>query len=407
MEMLDRQCVERAQQGDLLAFSEVVTRYRRIAYSAAYARLGNADDAHDAVQDAFIDAYLSLPQLKDARKFHAWLITILTRRCARVLAARRQQARIHAEALAECLTDSISLGDRDRPTVIDRLPVSDRDLLTLSVLDGYAYAEIATQMQLPVTTVRSRIHRARLRLYKEVYPMSDAATIHLSCEVLERVLLRLTSIEQPFTSSGLKQATERGSDGEIAAITNGLAWLLEHGESLERAFLLTGALPPGLCDLIRLGRETGRSEMMFHTAASLLKVGLLQQKSLVTSEEAATFFAYFSCMLQAGVPVVQAMKQAGQHVPPLANVATDITEAWLSHQSMAVILDRHGMIFTEPMISLLLLGESTGQLDSIAALLAALLWEPDMLKHNYNSRTWAERLHRAEEIMRAQGRFKE
>ncbi len=379
MDKQDQQLVEKAQRGDLQAFSEVVALHRRIAFAVAFARLGDAEDAHDAVQEAFIDAFLSLPQLQDADKFRAWLTTILTRRCARMLAERRKQAALHSLAQNQMPTEETPPGKlRTRRCLIGFHPVTVISLRS-SVLDGYSYAEIATRMHLPITTVRSRIHRARVRLYQEVFPMSDANTLFLTREVMERLLIRLTTIEHPCSPEELQQSTERTPDGDIAAITNGLAWLLEHGESLERAFLLTCSLPPGLCSLLRFGRETERSEMMFRVAASLLKVGLLQPDSPVGAAEAASFFAYFTCMLQAGVPILQAMKEAGQHVNSLAAVATDIADAWLSHQSMATALGRHGHIFTEPCISILLFAENTGLLDTISAFLAALFWKPEML----------------------------
>lgn len=351
MELPDFQLVERAQRGDLQAFSELVESHRRMAFAVAYARVGDAEDARDVVQEAFVEAFLGLPGLQEAAKILA-----------------RAEDRLAAS----------SPTDNSLETVMERLSPGDRNLLTMSVLDGYSYAEIATRLQVSVSAVRSRIYRARLRLYQEVFPMANAATVCVTREVMERVLLHLTSVEQPFSHAGLQSATERAGDGDTAAITKGLAWLLECGEPLERAFLLTGALPAGLCSLIRLGRETGRGEMMFRAAAALLKVGLLQQNTPVSAADAANFFSYFSCILQAGIPLVQAVRKAGDHVPALAAVATDIADTWMSRQSLATALNRHQHIFTDPCISILLLAESTGRLDSVAALIATLLWEPAM-----------------------------
>ena len=75
--------VGRAQGGDPEAFGALVRRFQNLAVAAAWARLGDADRARDAAQDAFIDAFLHLGQLRDAAAFPGWLRRIVAKHCDR------------------------------------------------------------------------------------------------------------------------------------------------------------------------------------------------------------------------------------------------------------------------------------------------------------------------------------
>ena len=64
--------VNAAKQGDKAAFGQIVTRFQDMAFASAYAMLGDACTAQDAAQEAFIDAYLCLPNLREPAAFPRW-----------------------------------------------------------------------------------------------------------------------------------------------------------------------------------------------------------------------------------------------------------------------------------------------------------------------------------------------
>jgi RNA polymerase sigma-70 factor (ECF subfamily) len=392
----DYQCilVARARGGDLAAFNDLVERFRRPMYTFAYTRLGSAEDAQDAVQEAFLDAYLGLDRLQECGKFAAWLTTIVARRCAGIIRARRRHDELNEQAL---VWEDRPLADTQFGHAWAMLSPTDRRVLLLSAVAGYSYAEVAAELRLSITAVRARIHRARKRLYQEVYPMSDAATVHLTREVMERLLSRLISAENPCTAAGLQQVADASQDAPVAAIARGLAWMMEHGESFERAFLLTRSLPMGVCTVLKIGREAGQSEMAFQAAIQMLKYDLLPPGATISRERLAECFAYISCLLQAGFPLFQSIEMAATHTPEAATALTDIITAWKSRASMAGALEKHSEVFSKPAVSILVFGEQTRRLDVVFSVLATFLWEPWFIDREKIAGDWSERLEWAKE----------
>ena len=93
------QLVDQARRGDLAVFGRLVDGYRTAAYAIAYSRLGSADDAHDAAQEAFIEAFLGLSGLRDGGSFGAWLATIVRRQCSRTIQRNQRWSRILSEQM--------------------------------------------------------------------------------------------------------------------------------------------------------------------------------------------------------------------------------------------------------------------------------------------------------------------
>lgn len=388
--------VERARRGDLASFNDLVERFRRPMYTYAYTRLGSAEDAQDAVQEAFLDAYLGLDHLQECGKFAAWLTTILTRRCAGIIRARRRHDELNEH---ELVWEDRPLADTQFGHAWITLSPADRRVLLLSAVAGYSYAEVAAELHVSITAVRARIHRARKRLYQEVYPMSDAATVHLTREIMERLLITLTTVESPFTATGLQLVAEASHDESVSVIAKGLAWIMEQGESFERAFLLTGSLPMGVCTVLKIGREAGQSEMAFHAAVQMLKYDLLPPHAPISRDRLAECFAYLSCLLQAGIPLFQSIEMGAKHTPEAATALTDIIAAWKARESMDVALEKHATLFSKPAASMLVFGEQTGRLDVVLSVLATFLWEPWFIDREKIAGAWSERLERAKAIV--------
>jgi RNA polymerase sigma-70 factor, ECF subfamily len=163
--MDDATAIQRCKAGESGAYRYLVDSYQREALGHAVAILGNRDDALDAVQDAFVDAYRRLDTFDGTRRFYPWFYVILRNRCFKLAAGRRKRA-------AEPLDDTIIILQHEEDTTrgieleqgLMQLETEDRELLTLKYLDGLSYAELAERLQIPTGTVMSRLYKARQRL---------------------------------------------------------------------------------------------------------------------------------------------------------------------------------------------------------------------------------------------------
>ena len=160
-----------AQRGDLDAFGLVVERFQKMAYAVAYATVGDAHLAEDAAQEAFIEAYLSLPKLREPAAFPGWFRRIVFKRGDRLIRGKSLTT-VPIEAAGEvaarepgpaAVAEARELR-REVQGAIDELPEPDRLLVMLFYLAGYAQLEIAAIAELPVATVKKRLYRARQRL---------------------------------------------------------------------------------------------------------------------------------------------------------------------------------------------------------------------------------------------------
>jgi len=164
----DAELVRRAAQGDAAAFDLLVLRHRQSALSAARAALGSRDEAEDAAQQAFVDAFAGLPGLREPERFRAWLMTI-TKRCA----LRRRGGLVHWPNMLD-LPETVvrplgapepdhghnELRERVR-AALDELSARSRQVVTLHYLDGYACREIGLRLAIPEGTVKRILHESR------------------------------------------------------------------------------------------------------------------------------------------------------------------------------------------------------------------------------------------------------
>ncbi|MBA8795920.1 RNA polymerase sigma-70 factor (ECF subfamily) [Friedmanniella endophytica] len=176
--------VGRAQDGDVDAFEQLARSYQGPLFRLAYRLLGDRGEAEDVLQDALVQAWRRLPILTDPEAFHSWIYQIVTRRCLSVLRTRGRRRTDPAEGdeLAEVLGDRAALfGSRDDDPasaaelsaqlrglsdLLAGLPEDQRICWVLHELHELTYPEIAYAMNLPLSTVRGRIARARQNLTK-------------------------------------------------------------------------------------------------------------------------------------------------------------------------------------------------------------------------------------------------
>ena len=187
---IDQAIVERAQRGDQQAFGMLVEKYQRKLGRLLSRMVRDQAEVEDVVQESFIKAYRALPNFRGDSAFYTWLyrIGINTAKNYLVSMGRRPQVSEDIEIEdAENFEDGDELRTLETPesslmtkeiaqTVNDTmmaLPDELRTAITLRELEGLSYEEIATLMNCPIGTVRSRIFRARETIAEELRPLLD------------------------------------------------------------------------------------------------------------------------------------------------------------------------------------------------------------------------------------------
>ncbi len=122
----------------------------------------DAETARDLVQEAWVAILRSLPALRDDRAFLPWALAIVTRAAAREV-TRRVRARETGAELTRA-ADAPGADPPDLRAAIGELPAGQRAVLTLFYLDGLSVAEMATALEIPPGTVKTRLMHARSRL---------------------------------------------------------------------------------------------------------------------------------------------------------------------------------------------------------------------------------------------------
>ncbi|MDO6446586.1 RNA polymerase sigma factor RpoE [Colwellia sp. 1_MG-2023] len=184
---VDQVLVERVQRGDKNAFNLLVTKYQHKVANLVSRYVKNHSDVPDIVQEAFIKAYRALPNFRGDSAFYTWLYRIAVN-CAKnhmVASGRKppgsdieiEDAEIYdaGDALRENASPEKLLLTKEIKSVIfntiEQLPEDLRTAINLRELEGLSYEEIATIMECPVGTVRSRIFRARDAVDKKIRPL--------------------------------------------------------------------------------------------------------------------------------------------------------------------------------------------------------------------------------------------
>lgn len=182
--------MERALAGDGDAFGEVVRRWERKIYALAYGILGSVEDARDASQETFIAAYRNLQGFRGEAKVSSWLHRIAVNQCI----SRQRRARVRAEtALADetgdgegllkvpagespaRVTESKQRAEAVRRAVVS-LPQELREVVLMKEFEELTFQEIADALQIPLSTVKSRLYTAlrQLRLRLERFELEGA-----------------------------------------------------------------------------------------------------------------------------------------------------------------------------------------------------------------------------------------
>lgn len=178
MELEDNALVAECLTGNVMKYRILVERYKKSAYFFALGMVGNPDDAYDLSQEAFIKAYRSLKRFDVNQKFKNWLFTILSNLCKNSLrsaAVRYKYISSSDSALAEATAPAHTNPETNYITketkklvweALAALDNDDREIIILKHFQDMSYKEIAEVLNIPLGSVMSRLHYARLKLKK-------------------------------------------------------------------------------------------------------------------------------------------------------------------------------------------------------------------------------------------------
>jgi RNA polymerase sigma-70 factor, ECF subfamily len=161
---VQRALVDRARQGDDEAFGTLARIVGDRCMAIAFRILRDADLADEATQAALIAAWRDLRTLRDPDRFEPWLHRILTHHCYELARQRRRWSadiRLLPRPERATSTDILTVDDRDQlDRAFRRLTVEQRTVLVFHHYLGLSLAEVAERVDIPIGTVKSRIHHA-------------------------------------------------------------------------------------------------------------------------------------------------------------------------------------------------------------------------------------------------------
>jgi RNA polymerase sigma-70 factor (ECF subfamily) len=174
----DRRLISECLNGRRAAFGELMRRYQERLYNTVYRIVDNAEDAADVVQDAFLNAYQSLNSFKGDAEFFTWLYRIAFNTAISLKRKRRAVLRLDWDGGASAGLEPVDESafsepgssmerSEDEATLqgaLNRLSPEHRAVLVLKEIEGQKYEDIAEILEVPIGTIRSRLHRARLEL---------------------------------------------------------------------------------------------------------------------------------------------------------------------------------------------------------------------------------------------------
>lgn len=170
--MTEYDLVKLAQKGDKEAFCQLYSLYKNRLYRYAYYRLGNCEDAQDAVSDCIVCAYEQINELRRPAAFSSWIFKILYATCSSYI---KQQIKrntcedVYTAKGSTALFFTIDENKTELCQALDKLDVSEKNIVLLSVVAGFTSKEISKITGLTSGSVRSKLSRslAKMRGYLE------------------------------------------------------------------------------------------------------------------------------------------------------------------------------------------------------------------------------------------------
>lgn len=185
----DETIVERALTGDAEAFGEIVRRWERRIFALAFGMLGREEDARDATQETFLAAFRNLRGFRGEAKVSSWLHRIAVNQCI----TRQRRAKVRSEAalddeqekdaasFAAPLSYSparVAEGRQEIAAVrraVNSLPVELRQVVVMKEFEELTFREIADALDLPLSTVKSRLYTSLKQLQMKLHKFDNEA----------------------------------------------------------------------------------------------------------------------------------------------------------------------------------------------------------------------------------------
>ncbi|MCL2235512.1 MAG: sigma-70 family RNA polymerase sigma factor [Defluviitaleaceae bacterium] len=167
---------EKAQKGDISAFEQILIQYEKLIYNLARRVLGNNEDAEDVTQEVALKIYRNLSSCREEGLLKAWIAKITHNACMDLLRKGKGKQADSLDVLGEIGTEVAEQSEGPEELLVRKelgehlegaltqLPPNYRALVALRDINGHSYEEVAEILQLPVGTVKSRLHRARSKL---------------------------------------------------------------------------------------------------------------------------------------------------------------------------------------------------------------------------------------------------
>ena len=182
--MDDAKWVKQAQKGDSTAFEQLVLTHQNQIYRLCFRMVGNAEDAADMVQEAFLKAWRNLDRFQGDAAFSTWLYRLASNCCLDFLRSQKRRPTVSMtsedeegeEQTVEVADNSATPEEtllqkeeqREIAQAMASLDEEQRQILTLRVVNDLSYTEIAELLTIKEGTVKSRIARARENLRKKL-----------------------------------------------------------------------------------------------------------------------------------------------------------------------------------------------------------------------------------------------
>ncbi|MFZ3590288.1 RNA polymerase sigma factor SigW [Bacillus sp. DJP31] len=184
METIIKNRIKQVKNGDQNAFSEIVELYKDKVYQLCYRMLGNSHEAEDIAQEAFIRAYINIESFHIDKKFSTWLYRIATNLAIDRIRKKKPDYYLDAEVtgtegltmysqvaadvpLPEEEVESLELQQSVQIQIL-RLPEKYRAVIVLKYIEELSLKEISEVLGLPISTIKTRIHRGREALRKQL-----------------------------------------------------------------------------------------------------------------------------------------------------------------------------------------------------------------------------------------------
>lgn len=156
-----QELVIKSKNGDISAFMKLLREKEEIIYKISFTYTKNKYDAEDCISEAAIKAFDKIKQLRNPEKFYSWYISVLINVCRRSI---REKVKASSEEELNFVRDEFSYRSVDDKIIIEgllsKLKKDERDILALRYLKDYSIKEISNIMDMPLSTIKTKIYRS-------------------------------------------------------------------------------------------------------------------------------------------------------------------------------------------------------------------------------------------------------